>query len=56
MLEVPDLEGTVQTLRPQGVRVRNEIVIGIDSKQIPVQNPAGNVVELLGPRRPEARA
>jgi catechol 2,3-dioxygenase-like lactoylglutathione lyase family enzyme len=55
MLQVEDLDGTVERLRPQGVRFRNEIVSGIGSKQILVQDPAGNVVELFEPIRSEAR-
>jgi catechol 2,3-dioxygenase-like lactoylglutathione lyase family enzyme len=55
MLQVADLEATVDALRPQGVRFRNEIVSGIGSKQILVQDPAGNLVEMFEPLRPEAR-
>jgi catechol 2,3-dioxygenase-like lactoylglutathione lyase family enzyme len=55
MLEVSDLETTVDTLRARGVRFRNEIVSGIGSKQILAQDPAGNLVELFEPLRPEAR-
>jgi catechol 2,3-dioxygenase-like lactoylglutathione lyase family enzyme len=55
MLQVSDLEATVDALRPQGVRFRNEIVSGIGSRQILVQDPAGNLVELFEPLRPEAR-
>jgi len=55
MLQVADLEGSIEELRPQGVRFRNEIVTGIGTKQILVQDPAGNVVELFEPIRSEAR-
>ena len=55
MLQVDDLEGTVDELRPQGVRFRNEIVTGVGTKQILVQDPAGNVIELFEPIRSEAR-
>jgi catechol 2,3-dioxygenase-like lactoylglutathione lyase family enzyme len=55
MLQVEDLEGTVAELRPQGVRFCNEIVTGVGTKQILVQDPAGNVVELFEPIRSEAR-
>ncbi len=55
MLEVSDLEGTVEALRPSGVRFRNEIVTGVGTKQILVQDPAGNLVELFEPIRSEAR-
>ncbi len=55
MLQVPDLEDTVESLRPNGVRFRNEIVTGIGTKQIIVDDPSGNPVELFEPIRPEAR-
>jgi catechol 2,3-dioxygenase-like lactoylglutathione lyase family enzyme len=55
MLEVPDLEGTVQSLRRQGTRFRNEIVVGRGGNQILVEDPAGNLVELFQPTRPEAK-
>jgi catechol 2,3-dioxygenase-like lactoylglutathione lyase family enzyme len=55
MLQVADLEGIIEELRPQGVRFRSEIVTGIGAKQILVQDPAGNVVELFEPIRSEAR-
>ncbi len=54
MLQVADLEGTVEQLRHH-VRFRNEIVVGIGSKQILVQDPAGNLIELFEPIRAEAR-
>ena len=55
MLHVTDLEGKVQALRSQGVRFRNEIVTGIGTKQILVQDPAENMVEMFEPIRSEAR-
>ncbi len=55
MLQVPDLEATIEALRPQGVQFRNELVTGIGTKQILVQDPAGNLIELFQPLRPQAR-
>ena len=55
MLQVSDLEGTIEELRPHGVQSRNEVVTGIGTKQILVQDPAGNLVELFEPIRSEAR-
>jgi catechol 2,3-dioxygenase-like lactoylglutathione lyase family enzyme len=55
MLEVSDLAATVEAMREQGVRFRNEMVTGIGSKQILVEDPSGNPVELFEPIRPEAR-
>ena len=53
-LEVSDLEATVARLRRAGVRFRNELVTGVGGKQILLEDPAGNPVELFEPTRPEA--
>ena len=54
-LEVDDLEATVARLRDGGARFRNEIVAGVGGKQILVDDPAGNPVELFEPTIAEAR-
>jgi catechol 2,3-dioxygenase-like lactoylglutathione lyase family enzyme len=54
-LEVDDLEETVRRLRDGGARFRNEIVTGVGGKQVLVEDPAGNPVELFEPTRDEAR-
>jgi catechol 2,3-dioxygenase-like lactoylglutathione lyase family enzyme len=54
-IEVSDLERTVETLRGRGVPFRNDIVVGVGGKQVLVEDPAGNLVELFEPLRPEAR-
>jgi catechol 2,3-dioxygenase-like lactoylglutathione lyase family enzyme len=54
-LEVTDLESLVGALRAQGARFRNEIVAGVGGKQILVEDPSGNPVELFEPTRDEAR-
>jgi catechol 2,3-dioxygenase-like lactoylglutathione lyase family enzyme len=48
-VEVPDLDATVETLRAQGASFRNEIVEGIGGRQILVDDPSGNPVELFQP-------
>ena len=53
-LEVDDLEATVARLRDQGARFRNESVTGVGGKQILVEDPAGNPIELFQPTIPEA--
>jgi catechol 2,3-dioxygenase-like lactoylglutathione lyase family enzyme len=53
-LEVADLESLVAQLRAAGARFRNEIVTGVGGKQILVEDPSGNPVELFEPTRPEA--
>jgi catechol 2,3-dioxygenase-like lactoylglutathione lyase family enzyme len=55
MLEVADLEATVDALAEAGVKFRNEIVTGVGGKQILVEDPSGNPVELFEPTRQEAR-
>jgi catechol 2,3-dioxygenase-like lactoylglutathione lyase family enzyme len=55
MLEVGDLAGTAESLRKQGVHFRNEIVTGVGGKQVMIEDPAGNPVELFEPIRPQAR-
>ncbi len=54
-IEVDDIEATVAELRSHGARFRNEIVTGVGGKQIVVEDPAGNPVELFEPTRDEAR-
>jgi len=54
-LEVSDIEVTVERLRQAGARFRNDIVTGVGGKQILVEDPSGNPVELFEPTRDEAR-
>jgi catechol 2,3-dioxygenase-like lactoylglutathione lyase family enzyme len=53
--EVEDIEATVARLREHGARFRNDIVTGMGGKQILVEDPAGNPVELFEPTREEAK-
>jgi catechol 2,3-dioxygenase-like lactoylglutathione lyase family enzyme len=54
-LEVSDLTATVERLRANGARFRNEIVTGVGGNQILVEDPSGNPVELFEPTVDEAR-
>jgi catechol 2,3-dioxygenase-like lactoylglutathione lyase family enzyme len=54
-LEVSDLAATVEALRREGVRFRNDIVTGIGGKQVLIEDPSGNPIELFEPTLPEAR-
>jgi catechol 2,3-dioxygenase-like lactoylglutathione lyase family enzyme len=54
-VEVDDLESFVETLRKAGVHFRNDIVTGVGGKQILVDDPSGNPIELFQPILPEAR-
>jgi catechol 2,3-dioxygenase-like lactoylglutathione lyase family enzyme len=53
-LEVADIEAAVERLRAAGATFRNEIVTGVGGKQILVEDPSGNPVELFEPTRAEA--
>ncbi|HUY51864.1 MAG TPA: VOC family protein [Streptosporangiaceae bacterium] len=54
-IQVTDLAATVDELRKSGARFRNDIVTGIGGKQILVEDPSGNPVELFEPTLPGAR-
>ena len=55
MIEVPDVAAVAEKLRAAGVRFRNDIVAGVGGKQVMIEDPSGNPVELFEPIRPEAR-
>lgn len=46
-----DLETEVERLRAVGVKFRNDIVTGPGGKQILVEDPSGNMIELFQPAR-----
>ena len=48
-LIVPDIAAEVERLRTAGVTFRNDIVSGPGGRQILIEDPAGNVVELFQP-------
>jgi len=48
-IEVDDLESLVENLREAGLRFRNDIVTGFGGKQILLDDPAGNPIELFEP-------
>jgi catechol 2,3-dioxygenase-like lactoylglutathione lyase family enzyme len=50
-LEVQDLAGEVESMRKSGAHFRNEIVSGRGGKQILLEDPSGNPVELFEPPR-----
>lgn len=49
VLEVEDLQARVDELRKAGASFRNEIVSGPGGKQILLEDPSSNVVELFQP-------
>ena len=44
----------VEELRKADVHFRNDIVTGVGGKQILLDDPSGNPIELLAPTLPEA--
>ncbi len=47
VLDVKDLPSRVAELKQKGLRFRNEIVVGPGGKQVLVEDPDGNPVELF---------
>lgn len=54
-VQVEDLATTVDALRAAGAHFRNDIVSGVGGKQIILEDPSGNPIELFEPLRREAR-
>jgi hypothetical protein len=52
---VGDLDALVGELRQAGASFRNDVVTGVGGRQILVDDPSGNPVELFQPTRQEAR-
>jgi catechol 2,3-dioxygenase-like lactoylglutathione lyase family enzyme len=51
VIEIDDLDATVERLRWQGVRFRSEPISGPGGRQVLVEDPSGNPVELFQPNR-----
>jgi catechol 2,3-dioxygenase-like lactoylglutathione lyase family enzyme len=54
-IEVDDLVGVVAKLKGAGARFRNDIVSGVGGKQIILEDPSGNPIELFQPTMAAAR-
>lgn len=54
-IEVDDVDATAAALRTAGVCFRNDVITGVGGKQVLVEDPSGNPVELFEPTRAEAR-
>jgi catechol 2,3-dioxygenase-like lactoylglutathione lyase family enzyme len=50
-IEVDDIQSSVEALRKAGARFRNDIVTGFGGKQVLLEDPAGNAIELFEPPR-----
>ncbi len=53
-LEVSDLAALVDDLQSAGAHFRGELVTGVGGKQILLEDPSGNPIELFEPILPEA--
>ena len=51
VVEVEDLVSRVMEMKQTGLSFRNEVVVGPGGKQILLEDPDGNVVELFEPAR-----
>ena len=53
---VEELEGTIGQLKSAGCRFRSDVIQGTGGKQILLEDPSGNLVELFEPNTPAYRA
>jgi glyoxylase I family protein len=51
ILQVDDLPARIEALKKVGVRFRNEMEVGPGGKQIQLEDPDGNPIELFEPAR-----
>ncbi len=51
VLRIADLAGFVEALKSAGVRFRNDIEVGPGGRQVQIEDPDGNPVELFEPSR-----
>ena len=54
ILEVKDLPARVRELKDKAVPMRNELEVGPGGKQIQIEDPDGNPIELFEPAKPNA--
>ena len=54
-IETPDIAALVARLRSAGVHFRSDVITGVGGKQVIVDDPSGNPVELFEPTIAEAR-
>ncbi len=51
VLRVEDLSARIEELKNAGVRLRNEMEVGPGGRQIQIEDPDGNPIELFEPAR-----
>jgi len=55
-LTVDDLDAAIAKLKASGSHFRNNVVQGVGGKQIPLDDPSGNLIELFEPNTAAYRA
>jgi catechol 2,3-dioxygenase-like lactoylglutathione lyase family enzyme len=55
IVQSSNLEGEVEALRKAGVKFRNDVVAGPGGRQILLEDPSGNLVELFEPAPESAK-
>ncbi len=51
VIEVDDISAQVERIRATGARLRNDIVTGPGGRQVLIEDPSGNPIELFQPLR-----
>src|SRR5262245_9485284 len=54
VLQVTDLQNRIEALKKAGLRFRNEMEVGPGGKQIQLEDPDGNPIELFEPAQEKA--
>jgi catechol 2,3-dioxygenase-like lactoylglutathione lyase family enzyme len=54
-IEVDDVDGLHAQLTSAGVRSRSDVIDGVGGRQVIIEDPSGNPVELFQPTIPEAK-
>ena len=54
-IEVDDIDSQLQALSAAGVHARSGVIDGVGGRQVIVDDPSGNPVELFQPTAPEAK-
>jgi catechol 2,3-dioxygenase-like lactoylglutathione lyase family enzyme len=54
-LEVEDVTAFAEELRAAGVTLRSDVIEGVGGRQVVIEDPSGNPIELFEPTRAEAR-
>jgi len=54
-IEVENIAAVAEALRKAGVHFRNQIVAGVGGKQVIIEDPSGNPIELFEPLLPQAK-